>query len=322
MARRAATRSTLKRQPPVPLPIDRSNRFGAATQFFVTSFGGAQPVRLDSSAQATQSGIVGLADKDGWASQVATVGGSANRAEWSQAGIDLSGPFTFALRIKRNASSSAAYDRVFHGFGTLATVASNCGFLLDGPGEANPDRLYFTSGASGDVTLTDTPRPHTWTAVSTTDYETYVVTYDGTNGNFYRDGVLLSTWGVSGFPAASLPNPIRIGTDDASSNGAAVNVQFAHIMRGALTAADVAVYCANPWQTLLAPAVRSRLGADALGSSNRPLQQRTKADKFRGQTRGRMRVDFRQPALRNWRVGHQSGIGSGRHADSTRRRQR
>jgi hypothetical protein len=257
-------RSPRRAPPSAPTPIDRGNLFGAATQFWVGSFGGDMPVRVDGGPQAsTVSGVVNVMVPGGLATQVSATNASGNYVEWSQAGIDLSRPYSIALRLLRLTSSSSQYDRVFQNLGTGGT--SYFGFLLGGSGDGNPNRLYFLSTDSSGVTV-ETSRA-AMTAASTTQFETYVAVLDGANLILYQDGTPVSSVACSTFPDAALLNPIRFGRDGIGTDGAPVQIQFAHIMRGALTPSQVKEYTANPWQVFATPRRRIWVPASAGGAA-------------------------------------------------------
>ncbi len=235
-------------QPQWSARLNLGNEYGARTMFFAANTGALRNVAAGS--LPVTSGVFAAIDQGQLVTEVASAGGSVNYAEWSSAGVDLSGPYSAIIRIRRTAASSSSYDRIFHSNGNN-TGNSRVGFFFTGSVEgANADKVYWLNRSSGGVETSTYPAPTP--VASTTRYETYAVTHDGSNLRIYTDGVLSGTFACTTFPAAALPNPLRYGTDTSGSAnvGAPFTVAYAQILRGALKVEQLRELQQNPWQIL------------------------------------------------------------------------
>lgn len=241
--------------------LDETNLFAGITSALYTP-------RLEITRGLLMLGEAGApldaVDQPGEVMQIATSGGSTSAREFLSGPIDLTGPYSVAIRLRRLGASSGAYDRIAHANGSN-TGANRCGFLMTSNSDGNPNRIYWLqSDASSNLVQTYSPN---WPAISTTGYDVCVVVANGSTLQMYVNGVAYNTFACTTFPGV-MANPFRFGTDGAGANGAPVNVEFVHFMRGALTADQVREYTDNPWQIFEPQAIWAAVSSSAPAAFN------------------------------------------------------
>jgi hypothetical protein len=166
---------------------------------------------------------------------------------------DITGNFTFAIRIMRIGSNTSTARKIFwrgaSGSSLWITRFSSEKF-----------QFFYRDSSSVDTTVTASAN------TSDTRYDTYVVTFDGANLKLYTNGKLDATAAATGFLAANAFE-IKAG-EDFSNPGASCAVSLCHLVKRAWTDAEVKDFSRNPWQVYLPKAAQNVTYVAAGGSTD------------------------------------------------------
>jgi hypothetical protein len=221
------------RQPSALTPINQNNRFGLKLDCLYVPALGLNSVN---DVSVVNAGATFHADGNYSVADFGTASGSSNPNSVSFGqGFNYSGPFTIFVMVKRTATQSSNYDGIFVKLDGVA--AGSFGVLVDPSG--SPYVQYTPSGTQYNTVLSLSQLIlNQWTFL--------IGTCDGTTLSLFRDGSLFSAVACSGFPGTNT-SPLKLGARSAS-NCMPMEIAFAGMGRGALSAAAAREFSANPWQ--------------------------------------------------------------------------
>ena len=254
------TRRKWTRQPGAFVDVDLGNPLWDGGARFYTY--GAITHDLVTRQVGTVSGVIPIGGQTGIVELVGTSGGNTNGISWpSTSAYDLTGPFTAFIRLIRNANTSSSYDRVFSRQ-LDAGANGKYGFLLSNT-TGGVNSLYWEQHEGGSSITTPF---NTQSAVSNTQYETYILVNDGSNLLMYRNGVLATTTAAVGlYPTAGQSLTLNIGNVGNGGivpyDGAPVSIEFIGATLGAWNAAQVADFTQQSYQIVKPRTRRLYFGA-------------------------------------------------------------
>jgi hypothetical protein len=197
---------------------------------------------------ATNTGTSTVAGSPGLVTRTGSTAAHNNSLSWpSNTRFDLpSTGFTMGLVVRGVVAAGSSYDRMFHRNIDAGPAANSYGFLRT----SNADKAGMPYGYIGTNVGYVTGRP----GLSLVDYERLIITHNGTDCSFWRNGVLIETITRAVPFSSSLTMRLGAGTSGGvGDEGAPIDVEMAFLLNRGWSALEIVDWSSNRYKIFAEP---------------------------------------------------------------------